>query len=209
MTAEEEQKRICDAVNGDNSAFEELVLENQKNVYNLALKITGNEEDALDISQEAFMKAFSSLRSFRGDSRFSVWMYRMTHNLCIDFLRRKRRFPTIPLAHVDDDGEAGDFEIPDTRDAPEESLLRQELRKTIDASINELGEIHKEIFIMREITGMSYADIATVLNINEGTVKSRLARARKNLAEILGSKGTFPQGNRHNSREEVAEHDKL
>ena len=189
---------------GDRNAFEDIVLANQKNVYNLALKMTGSEEDALDISQEAFLKAFRQLGSFRGESRLSVWLYRLTYNLCIDFLRRKPRTGTISLTNQDDE-EPRDIEIPDFRNLPEEGLMRKETRKAIAESIDELGQRHREIIIMREITGMTYIDIASVLRINEGTVKSRLARARLNLASILVAKGTFPESYRLNGQRGVTE----
>ena len=203
MTPDEELRIIRAVQGGDKDAFEELVLANQKNVYNLALKMTKNEEDAMDISQESFLKAYTQLGNFRGESRFSVWMYRLTHNMCIDFLRRKPDANVISLTYQNDDNETGDIEIPDTRELPEDILLRHESRKTINESINELGQGHREILVMREITGMSYSDIAATLNISEGTVKSRLARARKNLISILLKKGTFPESFRHNGREEV------
>jgi len=192
---------------GDSDAFETLVIENQNNVYNLALKMTRNEEDALDISQEVFLKAYRSLKNFRGESRFSVWLYRMTYNLCIDFTRRKRRVSETSLSQTDEDGEQHDYEIPDTRSAPEEIVLQNELSASLASSIDELGAMHKEIFVMREITGMNYSEIAIVLSISEGTVKSRLARARKSLAEILVRKGTFPDSYRPKDRKEVVERD--
>ena len=190
-------KRVQD---GDNNAFEELLLANQKNVYNLALKMTGNEEDALDISQEAFLKAFRQIGSFRGESRFSVWLYRLTYNLCIDFLRKKPRSVAVSLSYQDDSGETQDIEIPDVRELPEETALRHETREAIESGINELSEQHREILVMREITGMSYGEIADTLSLSEGTVKSRLARARLSLASILTKNGTFPTGFRQNSQ---------
>jgi len=203
LTAEEELKIIDKVRNGDKNAFEELVLQNQKNVYNLALKMTGNEDDALDISQEAFLKAYSQLDSFRGESRFSVWLYRMTHNLSIDFLRKKPKAKVISITAPDDDGDTYDLEIPDLRNLPEDTVFRQELRKEIAASIDELGQRHREILVMREITGMSYTDMADTLGLSEGTVKSRLARARISLANILAEKGTFPEGFRLKERKGV------
>ena len=194
---------IARVLGGDKGAFEELVLANQKNVYNLALKLTGNEEDALDISQEAFLKAYVQLESFRGESRFSVWMYRLTHNLCIDFLRKMPKATVFSLTYQDENGDAGDFEIPDMRELPEDAMLRRESGKVITESIEELVPIHREALIMREITGMSYVDMAVTLNISEGTVKSRIARARKNLISILIKKGTFPESFRLKEREEV------
>jgi RNA polymerase sigma-70 factor (ECF subfamily) len=207
LTVDEELIIIRKVLDGDRNAFEDLVMANQKNVYNLPLKMTGNEDDALDISQDAFFKAYRQLNSFRGDSRFSVWMYRLTYNLCIDFLRKKPRVNTIPLAYQDDSGDVHDIELPDMRDLPEDRVLRRETQKTIADSINELGQSHSEILVMREITGMSYGEIAETLSLSEGTVKSRLARARRCLVNILAEKGTFPESFRHiertNDRKEV------
>jgi len=203
MTADEELIVIRKVLGGDRDAFEGLVLANQKNVYNLALKMTASEDDALDISQEAFFKAYRQLDGFRGDSRFSVWLYRLTYNLCIDFLRKKPKTMTASLSYQDESGEVCDLEIPDLRNLPEDNALRRETRKTIAESIGGLGQSHREILVMREITGMSYAEIADTLNLSEGTVKSRLARARRSLVNILVEKGTFPEGFRHKERTEV------
>ena len=200
MAVAEELAIIEKIRGGDSNAFEELVLANQKNVYNLALKMLSNAEDALDISQEAFFKAYRQLDSFRGDSRFSVWLYRLTYNLCIDFLRKKPRSKVISITYQDEGDESSDIEIPDVRNLPEDNALRREMRNTISASIDELGQSHREILVMREITGMSYGEIAEALNLNEGTVKSRLARARIYLANILKEKGTFPEQFRLNGQ---------
>ena len=203
MTPEEELQIIQKVKDGDRNAFEDLILTNQKNVYNLALKMTGNEEDSLDISQEAFLKAYSRIDSFRGESRFSVWLYRLTYNLCIDFLRKKPSGGIISLSQQDDSGNDYDLEIPDVRELPEDSAMRDETRQIIEKSIDELSPRYREIIIMREITGMSYSDIARTLKLDEGTVKSRLARARIKLSDILLSKGTFPQSYRLNNRKGV------
>jgi len=203
MNIEVEQEIIQRVLGGDKNAFEGLVIENQKNVYNLALKMTRNEEDALDVAQEAFVKAFQQLGNFRGDSRFSVWLYRLTYNLCIDFLRKKPKTNIMSLNYEDESGETSPLEIPDLRDLPEDSVLRSELRKNITEGIKELPLKHREVITMREVTGMSYDEIAVTLNINVGTVKSRLARSRLKLIEILKEKGTFPERFRHKIREEV------
>jgi len=204
MNIEVEKEIIHRVLGGDKNAFEGLVLENQKNVYNLALKMTRNEEDALDLSQEAFVKAFRQLGNFRGDSRFSVWMYRLTYNLCIDFLRRKKKEANvISLDFEDDSGDVMSLEIPDLRDMPEDSVVRGEMRKNITESIYALPLKHREMVVMREITGMSYDEIAKTLKMNVGTVKSRLARARLKLIEILKEKGTFPESFRPIIQEEV------
>ena len=195
MTLEKtnENEIIQKVIGGDKNAFEDLVLANQKNVYNLALKMTRNEDDALDISQEAFVKAYQQLANFRGDSRFSVWLYRLTYNLCIDFLRKVPKVNIISLDYEDDDGEISPLEIPDLRNLPEDSAMRGEMRKAIETGIGKLAEAHREVLVMREITGMSYDEIATTLTISVGTVKSRLARARLKMVDYLESKGTFPE----------------
>ena len=203
MNIEVEKEIIQRVIGGDRNAFEGLVLENQKNVYNLALKMTRNEDDALDISQEAFIKAYRQLRNFRGDSRFSVWMYRLTYNLCIDFLRKKPKADVISLDYESESGDVTSLEIPDLRNLPEDSAIRGEMRKNIAESIKELPLKHREMITMREITGMSYEEIATTLSMNVGTVKSRLARARLKLIEILKEKGTFVDSFRPKVQEEV------
>lgn len=201
MIAESERDTIKKVLDGDSNAFEAIVLANQKNVYNLALKMTKNEDDALDVSQEAFLKAYRQLEFFRGESKFSVWLYRLTYNLCIDFLRKKPKEQMLSLSgYQDDSGDSFDIEIPDVRELPSDSVLRKELRNEIADGINELNQSHREILVMREIGDKSYSEIAEILNISEGTVKSRLARARLNLANILVGKGTFPGNYRQKSK---------
>jgi len=203
MNVDVENEIIQRVLGGDKNAFEGLVMANQKNVYNLALKMTRNEDDALDLSQEAFVKAFRQLGNFRRDSRFSVWLYRLTYNLCIDFLRKKPKAQTVSLSYEDESGETAPIEIPDLRNLPEDNALRNEMRKNITDSINELPQKHREMVTMREVTGMSYEEIASTLNINVGTVKSRLARARLKLIEILKEKGTFIENYRLKTQKEV------
>ena len=203
MNIDVEKEIIQRVLGGDKNAFEGLVIENQKNVYNLALKMTRNEEDALDLSQEAFVRAFRQLANFRSDCRFSVWLYRLTYNLCIDFIRRKPKMNTTSLYYEDDEGDFSPLEIPDVRDLPEDNIIRSEMRKNITEGIKELPLKHRETIAMREIAGMSYDEIATTLNINVGTVKSRLARARLKLIVLLKEKGTFPENFRLITQKEV------
>jgi len=204
MNVEIEDEIIQRVLGGDKDAFEGLVIANQKNVYNLALKMTRNEDDALDLSQEAFIKAFRQLGNFRGDSRFSVWLYRLTYNLCIDFLRKKKpESNMISLNNDDSSVDVAPLEIPDLRNLPEDNAIRSEMRSNISAGINDLPLKHREMIVMREITGMSYDEIAATLHINVGTVKSRLARARLKLIDILKEKGTFPESFRLKTQEEV------
>lgn len=199
MTDISEKEIIEQVLSGDRNAFELIVAANQVNVYNLSLKMTKNEQDALDISQEVFFKAYKHLSRFRSDSKFSVWLYRITYNTCIDFLRKS---PDVNMKSLSGKGEDSDsvmVEIPDLRNLPEESFLRMEKREVIAECIDSLPMRHRQILIMREITGMSYEDISSILKISVGTVKSRLSRARLKLAGILIEKGTYPEDSRHNS----------
>ena len=109
MTKDEEKGYIERVLAGDGSAYEPLVTENQTKVYRLALRILKNETDAEDAAQEAFLKAYTSLADFRGDSRFSVWLYRLTNNICIDMLRKNRRAVIVPLRTEDENGEEASF----------------------------------------------------------------------------------------------------
>jgi RNA polymerase sigma-70 factor (ECF subfamily) len=193
LTAEEERAAIERVLGGDSSAFEKLVLENQKNVYNLALRLTGDENDALDMSQDAFLRAYMHLDSFRGESMFSVWMYRITYNVCTDFLRKKTRERRFETVSIDDDGgdDGYEFEIPDVRELPEDALLRAEYLRSVSRCMDALRPIYRDVLVMREITGMSYAEIAAATGLEEGTVKSRISRARNALARAVALEGTF------------------
>ena len=185
MTREEEQKIIALVVGGDSNAFEALVLENQTQVYNLCLKMTGSEEDAFDLSQEAFLKAFNNLDKFRGDSKFSVWLYRLTSNICIDFIRKKRRRQETSLSMEDEDGAEDELQLPDERFSPETELERKELRRAVDDGLRQLPADYRNILVLRELNGLSYDEIAQALEMEVGTVKSRIFRARKKLCAIL------------------------
>lgn len=200
MTAAEELKIINRVILGDRDAFSRIVLENQQNVYALALKMTKNDQDALDISQEAFLKAFRSVSSFRGGSRISVWLYRITYNLCLDHLRSRSRTEAVSLTRDDDESSFAD--IPDREAGPQEKLERKELREGLYAAVDSLSPEHREIFMLREFTGLSYAEIALELSISEGTVKSRLARARRAIADFLIKNGTIDRRPRQNIGEE-------
>lgn len=112
MDRDEERRIIAQVCAGDANAFEALVVAYQKQVYNLALRTVGNEEDAADMTQEVFLRAYRALGTFRGESKFSVWLYRLTTNVCIDFLRSRRRHPTVSLTAADEDDEQPQFDIP-------------------------------------------------------------------------------------------------
>lgn len=192
MTREEEYAVIRRVCAGDTDAFEALVTAYQKQVYNLALRTVGNEEDAADMTQEAFLRAYRSLGSFRGDSKFSVWLYRLTTNICIDFLRSRGRRPTVSLTAADKDEEPQELDVADDRFDPVQSLERAELRRAVQRGLASLPEDYRRILMLRELSGLSYAEIGQVLRLEEGTVKSRLFRARKKLCDFLRKDGNLP-----------------
>lgn len=191
LTQEEEMRIISKVLSGDTDAFELLVLDQSKIVYNLALRMAGNEEDAYDISQEAFLKAYTNLSTFRGECKFSSWLYRLTTNLCLDFIRKRNRQKTIPLIYEDDEGNEECMEIPDETFSPETEAERRELQQNVRAGLAQLPPMQREILMLREIGGMSYDEISDQLQIEEGTVKSRIFRARKKLCEILSKDGNI------------------
>ena len=192
MTREQEAAIIKQVLEGDVNAFEGLVKEYEKNVYNLARRMTGDPEDAADMAQDAFIKAYNSLGSFRGDSKFSVWLYRIVSNLCLDFLRSRKRRPTVSLSVENDEGEDMEFDIADESQSPE-TLLEQKLtREAVRRGLDSLPPEQRQILLLREIQGLSYEEIAQVLELETGTVKSRIFRARKRLSVFLLRDGNIP-----------------
>ena len=191
MTREQEAAIVRKVLGGDANAFETLVLEYEKNVYNIALRMTGNSEDAADMTQEAFIKAYNSLQSFRGDSKFSVWLYRIVSNVCLDFLRSKNRRPTVSLSVEDDDGEDAQLDVADESQSPELLLDRKLTCDSVRRGLDSLPPDYRQILLLREIQGLSYDEIAQALSLEVGTVKSRIFRARKRLCTFLIDDGNI------------------
>ena len=188
MTRDEEIILIKKAKKGDISAFETLVKAHEGFVYNLALRSLRQESDAEDAAQEVFIKAWTSLGSFRGECKFSVWLYRITGNVCTDMLRR--RSPAAVSLTLDDD-EGGELDIADTAPTPHEALEKKERGAALQRALDALPEDYRRAIMLREAAGLSYDEIASELKIDIGTVKSRIFRARKKLCEILSADGNF------------------
>ena len=163
MTEVSEKKIIEKVLGGDANAFEELVLKYEKTVYNLALRMVGDRDDASDMTQEAFIKAYGSLSSFRGDSKFSVWIYRIATNVCLDFLRSKSRKQQVSLTVSDDDDEDAQLDIPDPSSAPEQQLMQKMSMQSVEEGLKTLPDKQRQILVMRELGGMSYAEIGKAL----------------------------------------------
>lgn len=176
---------------GDQAAFRQLVERYQRKVYGLACGMVHNTEDALDITQEAFVKAFRSLDRFQGTSSFYTWLYRITVNLCIDFLRRGRRSSDAVdyddrIGHQEEVNE-GEFPLVSSvgTETPAGLQGRRELAEQMEKALQALTEKHREIILLREVDGLSYTEIADALHIRKGTVMSRLFHARQNLQRML------------------------
>lgn len=189
MTREDELALLRRAQRDDMDAFEEIVRCHERTVYHLALKALGSREDAEDAVQEVFLKAYTSLKSFRGESKISVWLYRITNNVCIDALRRRKE--AVSLSAGDDDDDAGERELPDERFDPAALAERRELREKLSRALLLLPQEQREAFLLRTVAEQSYDEIAQTLELDLGTVKSRIFRARKKLCVILGKNGNF------------------
>ena len=190
MTREEENEVVRAVLHGETDEFEKLVAAYEKPVYHITLKMTGNEEDAFDLSQETFLKAYRSLSSFRGESSFGTWVCRMATNLSIDFLRKQKRQGTV--LSLDEPDEAGrPTELPDLRYEPQTAAEKRELTKQVHEGLQKLPPEQKVILVLRDMEGFSYQEIADILKMELGTVKSRIYRARAHLAKLLTETGNF------------------
>ncbi|MBQ6059484.1 MAG: sigma-70 family RNA polymerase sigma factor [Clostridia bacterium] len=169
---------------GEIDAFEVLVQRYQKKVYNTVLRLAGHAAEAEDLSQEVFLKLYRGLSSFRGESSFSTYLYRIAANTAIDALRRASP-QAISLSAEDEEGEPYELALSDGEPLPLELLEREERTAAIREAIDALPPHHRAVIVLREIEGMSYQEIARVLSVEEGTVKSRINRARAGLRELL------------------------
>lgn len=185
-----EQELITRSQNGDIDAFEELVAKYERKVFAIAYRFMGNPEDANDLTQEAFLKAYQSIKGFRQEASFSTWIARIVSNVCRDQLRKVKKTNESSL---DEDVwlEEGTVkkQLKDDRPTPEEQYERKELKKYLQGLINNLNPEYKMVVVLRDIQGYSYEEIAQMLDCSLGTVKSRLNRARKALRDQINSDG--------------------
>lgn len=183
---------------GEEAAFEEMVAAYHRRVWSIAYQMSGDPDDADDITQEAFVRVYRSVGKFREESSFSTWLYRITMNLCTDFLRRRRRHgDTISLDLVEAEGRGEARQTPVAAGSPagthnpSGSPLREaeaaELRARLKEAILSLPEYYRSVVVLRDIEGLSYREIASVLGCPEGTVMSRLFYAKRELREKLRS----------------------
>lgn len=188
-----EAELIAKAQLGDEDAFAQLLDAHQGKVYGLTLRLTGSPEDAMELTQETFFNAWRGLPSFHQDSKFSTWLYRLATNVTIDFLRRekRRRSLSVTSLSVDNDETERVLDVPDHRFTPQGEAERRELQEAVHRGLAQLSDEHRQVLVLRELNGLSYSEIAQVLDIEEGTVKSRISRARMALRKILLEDGNF------------------
>lgn len=186
MSSENTDILIKSALNGDISAFEELIIQYEKKVYNVALRVLKNPDDAMDISQEVFIKIYKNLDKFDGKASFSTWLYRITTNTCIDELRKRKGKETYSIDN-DIENEEGSYkrEFVDNSPTPEEQTIIKESGNEIIKAMENLSDEHRTIIILRDIEGLSYNEIADITGVSIGTVKSRISRARLSLKNII------------------------
>ena len=174
------------AQKGDLEAFEGLIKAYERLIYNAAYKMIPNPQDAEDISQEVIIKVYKSISKCAGAASFKSWLFRIINNTCIDEIRRRKGKTNLSL-DTDYGEDSGHRENPVLRDesTPETEFLRKDMNENIQSAINKLPPDYKAVIIMRDINGLSYDEVASALGINMGTVKSRIARARKKLKDEL------------------------
>jgi RNA polymerase sigma-70 factor, ECF subfamily len=172
-----ERQAILACQKGSRDAFGEIVTLYMRRAYIGALAILGNREDAMDVSQEAFLKAYRAIRRFDPERPFYPWFYRILRNACFDWIRRRRKRPRSGL----------EMDVPDNRFRPEVLAARDENREAVWAGLSRLGERDREILVLRHFQHLSYREIAEALDIPQGTVMSRLFAARSRLRGELES----------------------
>jgi len=169
------------AQKGDQAAYGVLVRRHQDRIYRHLRNLTGSREDALELAQDVFIKAWEALPTWRPDAQFHTWVYRIASNAALDVLRRRKVVRFVPL---DDD-----YDAPSDQPGPEAQLQARQGLRRLDAALAHLPLEQREIVLLREVEGLSYDELATTLGIDEGTVKSRLSRARAALAALHGGTG--------------------
>ncbi|MGA8832489.1 MAG: sigma-70 family RNA polymerase sigma factor [Desulfomonilaceae bacterium] len=186
--SDDDEELVKRCAGGDREAFNDLVLKYQKKVFSVAYRFVGDPEEANDLAQEIFAAAYQNLKSFRGDSKFSTWLFQIATNRGknrFKYLKRRGFFTNKGSSETDDEGDQSHRALPDQTANPEELLSGNQIRKAVIEAINELEPDHREIVILRDIEGLSYDEIARILDLPEGTTKSRLHRARMVVKEKL------------------------
>jgi RNA polymerase sigma-70 factor (ECF subfamily) len=180
---QDEQKLIRQAMKGNLDAFNALVLAYQDSAYTVAYRIMGDSDSAADVTQDSFITAYRRLNTYRGGN-FRAWVLRIVTNTCYDELRRRKRRPATSLDEMGADMDDG-APIPDDAPSPEQAVQQNELNRAIQNCIGELSESQRMVMVLSDVEGLSYQEIVEILDMNLGTVKSRLSRARVSIRDCL------------------------
>ena len=197
-TTSSDDKDLIRAVqDGDETAFAILVQRYEKTVYHTAFLVTGNAEDAADLSQDIFLRLWNGLKNFRGEAKFFTWLVSVAKNTSADWIRKKkRRIRTVSLTQDEDEDTPPAFAEPEDPDPdvnPALAAEKRERQEAVRAAVASLGEEHRIVIQLRDMEGMSYEDIADRLGISIGTVKSRISRARVQVRKILENGNFFDE----------------
>ena len=182
-----DEQLVGAAKKGDMAAFEELVVRHRDKIYARAFSMMRNEDEAVDLSQEAWVKSWQRLQQFQGDSSFGTWMTRIVINLCLDQLRRRKRQRTESIEEMDEESGGVERQMPVVTVNPTERLERGELRKRIDGALGQLSHEHRTVLVLHEFEDMEYKEIARTMGCSIGTVMSRLFYARRKMAVLLAN----------------------
>ncbi len=168
-------------------AFDDIVRRYQDRLFNFCLRYTGNPADAEEIVQETFLKAYRALKRFRGDSKFSTWLFQISKNLCINRFHRKRR--RMENRHVSiqetNDDQSPVYQLESDDPSPQDNVLQNELNEQLAQAISELDSHYRAALVLRDVEGLDYSEISSILKVPVGTVKSRIHRGRTELQKIL------------------------
>ena len=173
------------AQSGDMAAFEQLVVRHRDKIYARAYSMMRNEEEAIDLSQEAWVKGWQRLRQFQGESSFGTWMTRIVINLCLDQLRKHKRQRTESIEEMSEESGGVERQMPVVTPNPTAGLERGELRQRIDRALGQLSYEHRTVLVLHEFEELEYKEIAKVMGCSIGTVMSRLFYARRKMAALL------------------------
>lgn len=184
-SAVEDAELVREAQKGRMGAFEQLVVRHRDKIYARAFSMMRNEEEAIDLSQEAWVKAWQRLNQFHGESSFTTWMTRITINLCLDQLRKQKRQRAESIEEMDEESGGVERQMPAVTVNPTERLERGELRARIDQALGQLSHEHRTVLVLHEFEEMEYKEIAKAMDCSIGTVMSRLFYARRKLAALL------------------------
>lgn len=191
MTDQFEYKSVEDpdlvhrAQSGDAEAYEELIFRHRDKIYSRAFSMMRNEEDALDLSQEAWIKAWKKLNQFQGDASFTTWMTRIVINLCLDQIRKNKRTKSESIDQIESEYGGIERKLPLIEYNPTQRIERKEIREKIDTAMESLSEDHRAVLVLHQFEGLEYKEVAKKMNCSIGTVMSRLFYARRKLAILL------------------------